>query len=106
MKIIVMLYFILFKRDDMTVDFCGLDVDQGGFSATGFGCSCWQVFVSVGRPAKCVRECDLDKADWILPIEYGQYQKLVKVYPHKKEDIQLLRHFNPFSYFLFFNIDG
>ena len=89
-----------------TVDSCGLDVNQGNFPppdsvavAGEFSCQL------KNRPAKGLKECDLENADLILAMEYEHYQKLLALYPHKKDAIHLLRSFAPFPDRLFCNID-
>lgn len=96
---------LLMMKSSVKVDSCGLDVKQGTFPplesvkvAAEFSCDL------ANRRAKSLEQCDLDKADLILPMEYYQYQRLLKLYPHKKRAICLLRSFAPFPYCLFCNI--
>jgi protein-tyrosine phosphatase len=89
----------------MQIDSCGLNVDQGNFPppdsvtvASEFSCAL------ADRRAKGLHECDMVGADLILAMEYWQYQRLVQLYPEKKENIILLRSLTPFPYCLFCNI--
>lgn len=90
---------------EVHIDSCGVDVDQGNCPpkdsvavAAEFSCSV------AGRRAKSLVECDIIGADFILPVEYWQYKRLVQLYPKKKENILLLRSVAPFPYCLFCNI--
>ena len=87
------------------IDSCGVDVDQGNFPpqdsvkvAAEFSCSLAE------RRAKGLPACDIAGADFIFPVEYWQYRRLVQLYPEKKENIVLLRSVAPFPYCLFCNI--
>lgn len=95
----------LTARDQLHIDSCGLHVNQGNFPppdsvavAAEFSCSL------ADRRAKGLHECDTDRADLILAMEYWQYQRLVQLLPEKKDNIHLLRSFAPFPYCLFCNI--
>ncbi|MBE0501801.1 MAG: hypothetical protein IBX47_10195, partial [Desulfuromonadales bacterium] len=48
--------------------------------------------------------CDLKSAELIVPMEYGQYRRLVDLYPGYKNKIHLLRDFAPWPDRLFCNI--
>lgn len=94
------------KTNKLSIDSCGLDVDQGNYPPTDsvliakeFGCRLEY------RRAKSLHQCNIEKADLILPMEYGQYQKLLILLPEKKKHIRLLREFAPFPFKIFCNID-
>jgi protein-tyrosine phosphatase len=96
-------YFLNGK--EVHIDSCGIDVDQGHYPprdsvtiAAEFSCAL------ADRQAKGLSECDMGGADLILPMEYWQYKKLLRLYPEKKENIILLRSLAPFPYSLFCNI--
>lgn len=48
---------------------------------------------------------DVENADAIFAMEYGQMQRLQRMFPHKRDKIHLLRCYAPFPYSLFVNID-
>lgn len=48
--------------------------------------------------------CELENADLILAMEFSQYVKLVECFPHKKDNIKLLREYAPFPGNLLCNI--
>ena len=90
---------------NIITDSCGLDVDQGNFppddsitAAKTFSCDL------EGRRAKGIADCDILNADLIIPMEYGQYRKFIKLFPGKKKNIRLMRSFAPFPYSLLCNI--
>lgn len=96
------------KKDGkaMAIDSGGLDVDQGGNSPAIAVCAAWQQGVNLSKHvSKSISECDLERADVIFVMEYGQLERLRKVYPHKRNDIELLRQYAPLPYRLFINID-
>lgn len=95
----------LLQDDNVKVDSCGLNVDQGNYPppdsiAVSSEYSC---FLS-NRKAKALIECDIAGADLILAMEYGQYRQLINLYPQKQSAIKLLRSFAPLPYSLFCNI--
>ncbi len=49
--------------------------------------------------------CDLESADLILAMEYWQFCTLIESFPHKEEQIKLLREFAPFPENMLCNID-
>lgn len=84
----------------------GLDVDQGKYppreainAAAMFG-----IDISKHISQKLYK-VDVENADLIIPMEYGQYQRLVKLYPEKKIFVKLLKKYAPFPYSVFCNID-
>lgn len=96
---------LLGVAETLHIDSCGIDVDQGDFPppdsvsvAKQFSCSL------AGRRSKGLAACNIADADFIFPMEYGQYRQLVQRYPDKKERIILLRSIAPFPYCLFCNI--
>ncbi|MFW8600784.1 hypothetical protein ACOHYD_04815 [Desulfobacterota bacterium M19] len=96
----------LLGSNNIHIDSCGVNVDQGNSPpgdsvsiAAEFSCSIF------GRQAKGLTECDIENADFIFPMEYWQYNRLIQIYPHKKENIFLLRSLVPFPGRLFCNIN-
>lgn len=94
------------KNHIATVMSCGIDVDQGIAPpqdaikvAAEYSCNLEEKR-SVG-----LKECQLDSADLILVMEYGQFKELINMYPDKSKKIHILRSFAPFPDFLFCNID-
>lgn len=92
--------------DGMTIESCGLDVDQGVNSPP--------VAIHVAKEfeleleshrSKGVASCDLRKADLIIPMEFRQYVRLTTMLPEKKRNIRLMRDFAPWPDRLFCNID-
>ena len=88
------------------IESCGLDVDQGKYppvetirNAEKFACD-MSTHVSKG-----IDKCDFLNADLILPMEYGQHQRLIALFPEKKNQIKLLRSYAPWPQQLFCNID-
>lgn len=84
----------------------GLDVDQGKHppreainTAATFG-----IDISKHISQKLYK-VDVENADLIIPMEYGQYQRLVELYPEKKFFVKLLKKYAPFPYSVFCNID-
>lgn len=89
----------------LTVESCGLDVDQGIFSPPGA--------VQIGREfgvdlsmhhSKGLATCNLPKADLILPMEYQQFLRLTALFPEYQGKIRLLRDFAPWPIRLMCNI--
>ncbi len=96
----------LCKKTKLAIDSCGLDVDQGNYPPTNsvliaeeFGCQLEH------RRAKSLNKCDIENVDLILAMEYGQYRKLLVLFPEKQQNIRLLREFTPFPLSIFCNID-
>lgn len=95
-----------FSQLDVKIESFGLDVDQGKFSppeavatAREFG-----VDLSVNVSRKLTRG-DIEKADLIIPMEYGQYVRTVAMAPDTNNTIRLLREYTSFPASLFCNID-
>lgn len=88
------------------IDSFGLDVDQGKFSPAGAIQAAYEFDVDLTvNFSRRLTLGDLEKADLIIPMEYGQYKRLVLMAPHKKKSIKLLRDFAPFPLSFFCNID-
>ena len=85
---------------------CGLDV-QVRSSAPGAALSVARLkgLNLDDHLSKGVAYCDFDNADLILAMEFWQYRMLVRLFPHKKSSIRLLRDFAPFPENLLCNID-
>ena len=95
----------LLEPSHLIIDSCGTDVTVGVLPpadsisvAAEFSC------LLAGHRSKDFDACDIENADFIFPMEYGQYNRLVQCYPEKKNSIFLLRSFAPFPYCLFCNI--
>ncbi len=95
----------LVRSESLRIESCGIDVDQGGISP--------EEAVLAGREfgvdlaAHCSKRpeaCDLESAELIVPMEYGQYRRLIDLYPGYKNKIHLLRDFAPWPDRLFCNI--
>jgi protein-tyrosine phosphatase len=91
---------------DVKIGSYGLDVDQGKYppreainTAETFG-----IDISKHISQKLYK-ADVENADLIISMEYGQYQRLVELYPEKKNFIKLLKKYAPFPYSVFCNID-
>lgn len=54
--------------------------------------------------SKNYTSCDLNNADFIVPMEYPQYLQLIELYPEFKSKIHLLRDFFPWPQRLACNI--
>ncbi|MEA5115729.1 MAG: hypothetical protein VB050_17060 [Geobacteraceae bacterium] len=93
-------------EEAVRIESCGLDVDQGGYSppeavrvAGDFGVDL------ASHHAKGLSSCNLQEADLIVAMEYGQYLRLRGLYPEKEACICLLREFAPWPTRIFCNID-
>lgn len=84
----------LVSGEDLVMESCGLNVDQGVISPIEI--------IKVGREfgveleshrSKGVAACDFQKADLIIPMEFSQYLQLTSLYPDSKKKIRLLRDF-------------
>lgn len=95
----------LLLEKKIIIDSCGINVDQGGYPPEE-SISIAAEFSSIldGRRAKRLQECDINSADLICPMEYWQYQHLVRLFPRKSKNIILLRNLTPFPYRIFCNI--
>ena len=100
-----MRFNLLFGNKVQVNESCGLEVNQGSYPpsdsvkvAAEFSCDLSQ------KRAKGLNECNLERADLILPMEYSQYKTLISLFPDKK-NIRLLREYAPFPYSLFCNIN-
>lgn len=89
----------------LLIESCGLCVDkrtpsplEAKITARKFGLDL------DGHLSKGWECCEFDNADLILAMEFYQYRKMVEFFPHKKENIKLLREFAPFPENLFCNI--
>ncbi len=90
----------------LTIESCGLDVDRGTPSPAEAVSAAAALGVDLaGHRSRGLKECDIRRADLILPMEYSQYRRLVALYPEKKDEIRLLRDFLPGPSGLFCNID-
>jgi len=58
-----------------------------------------------GHLSKGLQCCDLENADLILAMELWQFRELIELFPHKKENIRLLREFAPFPENILCNIN-
>lgn len=90
---------------DIKIESCGLDVEQGIFSPSEaikvgreFGVDL------TGHRSKGLAACDMEEADEIIAMEYGQVERLKEMLPAKKEKIRLLRDFAPWPDRLMCNI--
>lgn len=94
------------KGKQLSVDSCGLDVDGRAPSPPEAISAAGKFGLDLGdHLSKGWQSCDLENADLILPMEFWQYRKLVEYFPHKKDNIRLLREFAPFPENLLCNID-
>jgi protein-tyrosine phosphatase len=89
----------------LRIESCGLDVDQGIVSP--------REAVRIGREfgldlaghcSKGLEACDLVAADLIVPMDYGQYRRLIDMYPGYRNKIRVLRDFAPWPDRLLCNI--
>ena len=81
---------------NVRIESCGLDVDQGG----GPPPEAVQIAGELGldmsaHRSKGIIECDLQGADLVVAMEYGQYLRLRKQFPSPKGKVRLLRDFAP-----------
>lgn len=90
----------------LSIESCGLNVDvrtpsplDAIITSKTFGLDL------EGHLSKGLEFCDLENADMILPMEFWQYRRLIKLFPHKKENIMLLRFFSSFPENLLCNIN-
>lgn len=89
-----------------SIESCGLDVEVSSPPP----CEAVRAADKIGLDlrnhlSKGIECCDLEGADLILAMEYRQYCKLIKSFPHKLQQIKLLREFAPFPENLLCNID-
>jgi protein-tyrosine phosphatase len=99
-------YLVMLNADiNIRVESFGLDVDQGIHSPLEA--------IKVGREfgvelnAHCSKgftACDLQRADLIVPMEFGQYLQLTSMLPNSKKKVRLLRDFSPWPSRLMCNI--
>jgi protein-tyrosine-phosphatase len=90
----------------ITIESCGLDVDQGIFSPAVAVRIAKEFDLSLdSHRAKSLASCDIHRADLILPMELQQYICLITMFPDKKQKIKLLRDFAPWPVRLFCNIN-
>ena len=89
----------------VTIESCGLDVDQGGFSpreavlvAREFGTEL------DSHRSKGLSACNFNEADLIVAMEYRQYCRLLNLFPEKGAAICVLREFAPWPDRLLCNI--
>ncbi|MBA3015911.1 MAG: hypothetical protein FP815_13355 [Desulfobulbaceae bacterium] len=84
------------SKRSFNIESCGLDVDQGIFSP--------KEAVIVGQEfgikleehySKGLAACEIENADLIVPMEYGQYIRLAAMLPNQRGKIRLLRDFAP-----------
>ena len=95
----------LLNSSTIDIDSCGIDVDQGHFPPPDSVSIAEEYSCCIGeRRAKGLKDCNIQNADLIVPMEYWQYRQLVDLYPDKVENIILLRTLLPFPYSLFCNI--
>ena len=90
----------------LRVESCGIDVDQGIFSppeAVNIAKD-YQLDLQSHR-SKGLASLDVNNADLIIPMEYGQYLRLKTLYPAQTGKIYLLRHFAPWPERFFCNIN-
>lgn len=94
------------KGKALSVESCGLNVvnripapDEAISTARKFGLN------MEGHLSKGWEACELGDADLILAMEFWQYLMLIESFPHKKENIKLLREFAPFPENLLCNIN-
>ncbi|MDD2541268.1 MAG: hypothetical protein PHH28_09550 [Desulfuromonadaceae bacterium] len=90
----------------LSIESCGLNVDmrtpsplEAIITSKTFGLDL------EGHLSKGLECCDLENSDLILAMELWQYKKLVELFPHKKENIKLLREFAPFPENILCNIN-
>ena len=90
----------------LSIESCGLNVDmrtpsplEAIITAKRFGLDL------EGHLSKGWECCDFENADLILAMEFWQYKKLIALFPHKNENIKLLREFAPFPENLLCNIN-
>ena len=84
----------ILPKGKFNIESCGLDVDQGSYSPPEA--------VHIGKKfgiqldkhiSKGTATCTLQNADLIIPMEYGQYIRLVAMLPGHESKIRLLRDF-------------
>lgn len=80
----------------LCIESCGLDVDQGNNSPPDA--------IKIGREfgvdlsehqARGYTACDLQNAELIVPMEYGQYRRILAYNPQFRSKTRLLRDFAP-----------
>lgn len=94
------------KDNSLLIESCGLNVDvrtpspiDAISAAKSFGLDL------SGHVSKGLECCNLENADLILAMEFRQYRRLMELFPHKKENIKLLREFAPFPENMLCNIN-
>jgi len=91
---------------DLKVSSCGLDVDQGVYSPPEAVKVAKEFNVDLcDNRSKSIHACDIAGTDLLVPMDYDQYQRLLKSYPAMHEKILLLRPFAPKPLAFFCNID-
>ena len=91
--------------DNLTIESCGLDVDQGIVSPLDASLVAKEFGVNLSaNQSKGLPACDLDQADLVIAMEYDQFKRLVQKFPHKRKQIALLRGFAPWPECLICNI--
>ena len=90
----------------LTVESCGIDVDQGIFSPPEAVkiAKDYQLDLESHR-SKGLASLDVTNADLIIPMEYRQYLQLKALYPAQTGKIHLLSRFAPWPERLFCNIN-
>lgn len=91
--------------DNLTIESCGLDVDQGVASPPDASSVAEEFGVDLtANKSKDLPACGPEKADLIIAMEFDQFKRLVQKFPHKKNQIALLRSFAPWPECLISNI--
>lgn len=92
--------------ESLLIESCGLKVEirtpppfQAILTSRDFGLEL------EGHLSKGLKYCDLENADLILAMELWQFRELINIFPHKRENIKLLREYAPFPENIFCNID-
>ena len=79
----------------LRIESCGLDVDQGNFSPPDAVTAAAEFGVDLGgHHSKGMTGCDFQGAGLIVAMEFGQYLRLVGLYPQYSKKIRLLRDFS------------
>ena len=80
----------------LRIESCGIDVNQGDFSPPEAVKVSREFRIDLsGHHSKGIAACDLQNADLIVPMEYGQYLRLTTLRPESKGKVSLLRDFAP-----------
>ena len=90
----------------LSIESCGLNVSvrtpsplEAIVTAKAFGLDL------DGHLSKGIECCDIESADLILAMEFWQFKKLTDLFPHKRENIRLLREYAPFPENILCNIN-